>query len=76
VPQPVYKLSDLQDRPIEDQFYNYGLVKVNVSPQTEFEIDKIVRTRKKGSIKKHLVKWREYDDTFNSWINATDIKEI
>jgi hypothetical protein len=37
VPQPVYELSDLQDRPIEGQFYNYELVKVVVSPQTEFE---------------------------------------
>lgn len=76
IPQPVYELTDLQDRPIEGQFYNYELVKVTVSPQTEFEIDKIVRTRNKGSIKQHLVKWRGYDETFNSWIDATDIKKI
>ena len=50
VPQPVYELSDLQDRPIEGQFYNYELVKVTVSPDTESEIDKIVRTRKKVGI--------------------------
>jgi len=50
VPQPVYELSDLQDRPMEGQFYNYELVKVTVSLQTEFEIDKIVRTRNKGGI--------------------------
>ena len=47
VPQPVYELSDLQSRPIEGRFYNYELVKVVVSPDTEFQIDKIVRTRKK-----------------------------
>jgi len=40
VPQPVYELSDLQDRPIEGQYYNYELVKVTVSPQTEFQMDK------------------------------------
>ena len=34
--QPVYKLSDLWARPIEGQFYNYELVKVTVSSQTEF----------------------------------------
>ena len=76
VPQPVYELSDLQDRPIEGQFYNYELVKVTVSPQTEFVIDKIVRTRNKGGIKQHFVKWRGYDETFNSWVNSTDIKKI
>ena len=31
VPQPVYELSDLQNRPIEGRFYNYDLVKVTVS---------------------------------------------
>ena len=76
LPQSVYELSDLQARPIEGHFYNYVLVKVAVSPQTEFEIDKIVRTRNKGGIKQHLVKWKGYDETFNSWVNASDIKKI
>ena len=73
VPQPVYELTDLQDRPTEGQFYNYELIKVTVSPQTEFEIHKIVHTRNKDGIKQHFVKWRGYDETFNSWINSTDI---
>ena len=55
VPQTVYELSDLQSRPIEGQFYNYELVKVTVSPDTEFEIHKILRTRKNGGIKQHLL---------------------
>ena len=76
VPQPVYELSDLQGRPIEGRFYNYELVKVVVSPDTEFQINKIVRTRKKDGIKQHLVQWKGYDKTFNSWINASDIKKI
>jgi hypothetical protein len=76
VPQPVYELSDLQDRHIESQFYNYDLGKVTVSPETEFQIDKIVRTCNKGGIKQHLVKWKGYDETFNSWVNASDINRI
>jgi hypothetical protein len=76
MPQPVYELTDLQDRPIESQFYNYELVKVTVSPETEFQIDKIVRTRKRGGIKQHLVKWIGSDETFNSWVNSSDIKKI
>ena len=64
-PQLVYELLDLQSRPIEGRFYNYELVKLVVSPDTEFEIDKIVRTRKKGGIQQHLVQWKGYDKTFN-----------
>ena len=40
VPQPVYELYDMQDRPTEREFYNYELVKVTVSPRTEFEKEK------------------------------------
>jgi hypothetical protein len=53
IPQPVYELSDLQERPIKGQFYNYELVKV--PPETEFQIDQIVRTRSKGCIKQYLI---------------------
>lgn len=76
MPQPVYELSDMRARPIEGQFYNYELVKVTVSPETEFHIDKIIRTRSKGGIKQHLVHWKGYDEEFNSWIDASDIKRI
>jgi hypothetical protein len=75
-PQPVYLLSDLQDRPIDGQFYNYELVKVTLTPDTEFQIDKIVRTRNKNGIRQHLVKWKGYDETFNSWVNAGDIRDL
>jgi hypothetical protein len=75
-PQPVYELTDLNNRPIEGQFYNYELVKVTVSPETEFQIDKIVRSRTHKGIKQHFVKWKGYNATFNSWVNASDIKKI
>jgi hypothetical protein len=76
VPQPVYELSDLQDRHIEGIFYNYELGKVTVSPESQFQIDKIVSTRNKGGIKQHLVKWKSNDGTFNTWNNASDINRI
>jgi hypothetical protein len=76
VPQPVYELSDLQARPIEGQFYNYELVTFTVSSETEFKIDKIVRTPNINGSRQRLVKWRGYDETFNSWVNASDIKKI
>jgi hypothetical protein len=76
VSQPVYELSDLQDGRIEGALYIYELVKITVSPQTEFQIDKILRTRIKGGINQHFVKWKGYDETFNSWVNATHMKRI
>jgi hypothetical protein len=76
MPLPVYELSDLQDRPIKGQFYNYELVKVTVSPESEVQIDKIVRIRNQGGIKQHHVKLKGYDEAFNSWVNVSDLKKI
>jgi len=70
--QPVSELIDLQNRPIEGEYYNYELLSVGVKPQTGFEI---VRTRNKSDVKQHLVKWKGYE-TFNPWIKATNIKKI
>jgi transposase InsO family protein len=75
-PQPVYQLTDLQGRLIEGLFYNYELVKITLTPDTEFQIHKIVRTRNKNGIKQHFVKWRGYDESFNSWVNAGDIRDL
>jgi hypothetical protein len=75
VPQPVYELRDLQNRCIEGQFYNYELVKVTITTETDFKINKIVRTSNKNGIK-HFVKWKGYDKTYNSWVNAGEIKNI
>jgi hypothetical protein len=73
VTQPTYELSDMRNRPFEGQFCNYVFVNFTVSHSTEFQLDKLLRTRNKNGIK-HLVKWRGYDKTFISWVNATDIK--
>jgi hypothetical protein len=76
IPQPVYELTDLRCRPTEGHFCNYELDKITISPETEFQIHKTVRTRKNGDSKQHLVKWKGYYHTFNSWVKACDIKRI
>ena len=40
--------SDMLDRPIEGEVYNYELFNVTMSPRTEFQMDKIVRESNKN----------------------------
>jgi len=75
MPQPVYKILNLQALAIDGQFYNYELEKETLPTQTGFQIDKIVSTRNTGGIK-HLVKYKAYGKTFKSWVNASDIKRM
>ena len=57
-----YVISDLNGEEITGSFYEKELQKTN---QEEFRIEKILK--RKGN--KLYVKWKGYDNSFNSWIN-------
>ena len=57
-----YVINDLNGEEIIGTFYKKELQKTN---QEEFRIEKVIR--RKGN--KLYVKWKGYDNSFNSWIN-------
>ena len=61
-----YAISDLNGEEITGSFYKKELQKTN---QKEFRIEKLLK--RKGD--KLYVKWKGYDDSFNSWINKKDV---
>ena len=65
VPQ-TYVITDLNGEPITGSFYEKELQKTN---QKEFRIEKVLK--RKGD--KLYVKWKGYDNRFNSWIDKKDL---
>ena len=61
-----YVVNDLNGEEIIGTFYEKELQKTN---QKEFRIEKVIR--RKGD--KLYVKWKGYDNSFNSWIDKKDI---
>ena len=61
-----YVINDLNGEEITGTFYEKELQKTN---QKEFRIEKVLK--KKGD--KLYVKWKGYDNSFNSWINKKDL---
>ena len=61
-----YVISDLNGEEIIGTFYENELQKTN---QQEFRIGKVIK--KKGD--KLYVKWKRYDNSFNSWIDEKDL---
>ena len=57
-----YVINDLNGEEIKGTFYEKEL-------QEEFRIEKVIR--RKGN--KLYVKWKGYDNSFNSWIDKKDI---
>ena len=63
-----YKIKDLNDEIIEGIFYEKELQKTKNTSEV-YVIEKIIRKNKN----KYLVKWRNYSNEFNSWIDKDDI---
>ena len=61
-----YVINDLNGEQIIGIFYEKELQKTN---QDEFRIEKVIK--RKGD--KIYVKWKGYDNSFNSWIHKNDI---
>ena len=61
-----YTISDLNVEQIIGSFFEKELQKTN---QKEFRIEKVLK--RKGD--QLYVKWKGYDNSFNSWINKKDI---
>ena len=61
-----YVINDLNGEEITGTFYENELQKTN---QKEFRIEKVIK--RKGD--KLYVKWKGYDNSFDSWINKNDI---
>ena len=61
-----YTISDLNGEEITGSFYEKELQKTN---QKEFRIEKVLK-RKGGKL---YVKWKGYDNSFNSWLNKKDL---
>ena len=73
--EPVYYLRDLKHEDITGVFYEPELQRVHES--TDYRVEKVLRSRKKrGGEKKYFVKWKGWDDSFNSWVKAKDIYEL
>ena len=59
-----YVISDLYGKKIYGTFYEKKLQKTS---QQKFRIEKVIKKSDKL-----YVKWKEYDNSFNSWINKKD----
>ena len=72
---PVYKLKDYDQEELSGTFYNEELQKV-IKEDDVYEVEKILKKRGKGKNSEVFVKWLGYPAKFNSWIPASQVKEI
>ena len=64
-----YFLKNLQGKKMDGMLYEQELLKTNMKENDLYIIEKIIRKNKN----KYFVKWRNYSNDFNSWIDKDDI---
>ena len=68
-----YGLEDLAGEPIKGKFYEQEIQKVTKTDDI-FEVEKVLKTRKRNGIVEYFVKWKGYPNKFNSW--TTDVFKL
>ena len=69
---PLYVLSNYRgDEILKGSFYAEELVKVTGEV---FRIENVIKRRKFRGKKQMLVKWKGFDDSYNSWIDDDDVQ--
>ena len=71
---PTYLLKDLKGEILKGRFYEEEIQKVTKDSKDYWRIEKILKSRRKGTDKEYFVKWLGYDNRFNSWVKAEWIK--
>ena len=69
-----YRLKDLADEAIKGKFYELEIQKVIKSDEDYFDVEKILKTRRRGGRIEYLVKWVGYPSKFNSWTDTLQPK--
>ena len=68
---PMYLLETFNGaEKIKGGFYDFELTKV---ASDIFRVEKVLKTRSKGNIVQHYVKWKGFSDSYNSWIDSNDV---
>ena len=73
---PIYILQDLEAEPLVGTFYQQELSKADKPEGDVYTIDKILKERKYKKTKQYFVSWLGWHKKHNSWVNASDIKQL
>ena len=66
---PTYILKDLTGEEIKGKFYEQEIQPVKHSASDAYIVERVIKTRRRGKRTEYFVKWRNYPDKFNSWVD-------
>ena len=64
-----YAIKNVADEEIEGRFYEPELQLI-IKEDNVYDVEKVLKTRRRNSEIKYYAKWKGYPDKFNSWIDS------
>ena len=73
---PMYSVSNYAgDEILRGKFYANELVKVT-APEDVYRIERVLKRRIRNGVEELLVKWKGFDDSYNSWIPKDNVERV
>jgi hypothetical protein len=74
MPIITYSIKSMNDgEEIKGSFYSNEL---QAQKGDVFKVEKVIKRRKRNGVDQIYVKWLDFNDTHNQWINATNVTEV
>jgi hypothetical protein len=71
--KPLYKIKDEHQNVIDQRFYPEEVQKIK---ENLYRVEKVIRKRKYRGKTQCLVKWLNYPDSYNSWIDESELLKL
>ena len=55
---------------INGKFYKQEIQPITQKPDDIYVVERVIKTRRRGKRTEYFVKWKNYLDKFNSWVNS------
>ena len=70
-----YAIKDLTDEKIKEKFYEPDLQLI-VKEDNVYNVEKVLKTRRRNGKVEYYVKWKGYPDKFNSWTDSCSVNSV
>ena len=67
-----YAIKNLSDEDIKGRFCEPELQLI-IKEYNEYDVEKVIKTRRRNGNIEYYIKWRGYPDKFNSWIDSCSL---
>ena len=67
-----YVIKDVADEEIKGLFYDTELQLI-IKEDNVYDVEKVLKTRRRNGKIEYYVKWKGYHDKFNSWIDSCSL---